>query len=44
MRCRTGVIGGTLALQKRLADGTAVVSSVRVTTGKLHEKEQEASR
>ncbi len=44
MRYRAGVIGGTLALQKRATGGTTVVCSVRVTTGKLHEKEQEASR
>jgi PAS domain S-box-containing protein len=44
MRYRAGVIGGTLAVQKRQEGGTAVVCSVRVTTGKLHEKEQKASR
>lgn len=44
MRYRAGVIGGSLAVQKRMEGGTAVVCSVRVSAGKLHEKEQEASR
>lgn len=42
MRYRAGVIGGTLAVQKRAEGGTAVVCSVRVSTGKLHEEEQES--
>lgn len=44
MRYRAGVIGGSLVVQKRLEGGTAVVCSLRVSTGKLHEEEQEASR
>jgi len=44
MRYRAGVIGGSLAVQKRIEGGTIVVCSVRVVTGKLHEEEQETSR
>jgi PAS domain S-box-containing protein len=43
MRYRAGVIGGSLAVQKRKTGGTAVVCSVRVLTGKPHEKGQETS-